>query len=468
MKCKSWFAVFALIGCSTLPKQDTPTGAALMRAPSSASYPITIPPAEDDLSFRKLKDILEKNQFNSIDSLLAYLANDKNSPNFKNYLSNYTLAHSSLSLHESSYEYPRAIVYGRRGNFFITFNGKPEQRGFEFLEVAEFNQQKKEFEYREIEFNEQNISGKKPFSISEIGGPRSRAFPEGKCMSCHSGSRPIWEPYFVWPGMYGSDDDYPIRYPTNRSGYDSSRTFDAPIPPMVAKRYQNFVDSMSGKDRYKFLGPLSNERELVRYSYEVQSPFPDYMKNRGFSKPLPNLAMTIAIYSHNIERIVRRIEKLRISSAQAIPLYVLLNYGYKSCGRNSMISFLNNDLLTRMNRLQDAKENHRNFLRQKLAEENDMISNYQKAPLPYRAHSDYEAAFYAALEKMFPDAGAENWSPALYPGVYNFSHPNLGGRLNEEISKFLESRIDYTELERIKKSIDNGCDEYIQKQLQAL
>ena len=68
-----------------------------------------------DLSFRELASILTENRFTSIEALLRHLAKTK-----PEYLSHYALGFASRSLHESSPQAPRAIVYGQQGEFMIS------------------------------------------------------------------------------------------------------------------------------------------------------------------------------------------------------------------------------------------------------------------------------------------------------------------------------------------------------------
>jgi hypothetical protein len=63
------------------------------------------------------------------------------------------------------------------------------------LEVIQFKDETKEFEFRTITF--ENGSAK-------ISSPNP-----AECLACHGANpRPIWQSYHSWPGVFGSNDDY--------------------------------------------------------------------------------------------------------------------------------------------------------------------------------------------------------------------------------------------------------------------
>lgn len=270
---------------------------------SSEVHPVNLDPADsrfpagygaglegvsaNDLSFRELKDILETHQFDSIEELLRYLNKAKPA-----YMSHYTLGYDSRSLHGSSKEFPRAIVYGERANFIITFNGHPKQDAYNMLETVEFNYDENRFEFREIAFSE---GGKFPvgsaFKISEVGGSG------GKCLHCHSDSRPIWEPYPTWPGFYGADDDklfgMSAREPALRMEASDS----------VKAEWNEFFNRYSKKGRYQYLRPLVES--TVYRGYGVR----------------PNASLNFLLYQKNFLRISRIIKENISPSFKAVYLY---------------------------------------------------------------------------------------------------------------------------------------------------
>lgn len=112
---------FLTCGCVAVVKQP------LERLPAQSAYEYTaddFTPSPEDLSFQELSGILQKERFSKIEDLLQYLNTHK-----PEYMSHYSLAFGSRSLHQSSKQNPRAIVYGKRANFIISFNGEPSRLG---------------------------------------------------------------------------------------------------------------------------------------------------------------------------------------------------------------------------------------------------------------------------------------------------------------------------------------------------
>lgn len=264
MKHFALLLALLLFGCITSKPEDPPAP----RSPSAYGE-VGALSGEGDLSFAEMKRILEEKRFEKIDDLLEYLSRTK-----PNYMSHYTLGYASRSLHESSKEHPRAIVFGETGRFIITFNGHPNQAAYDMLEVVEFNQRSKKFEYREIQFNDLGQLGGEPFRISEVGGPGS------KCLQCHTNSRPIWEAYPVWPGFYGADDDSPI-------GRSARGPALIPPKPGVAKDWEEFKRVGLNQGRYRYLSPMAESRIFAGYGVR------------------PNSDLTELLTRMNMERIAR-------------------------------------------------------------------------------------------------------------------------------------------------------------------
>ncbi|MDH3639670.1 MAG: hypothetical protein OES09_14590 [Gammaproteobacteria bacterium] len=145
-------------------------------------------------SYAHLVQLIESRGLQRIEDVLPHLPTELRR--------NYTLAYRSRSAQEGSFEFPRAILFGRDAKFIIAFNGHPEQRGFTDLEVLQFNDQRREFELYRISFADKVVYSAK--------NPKT-------CVACHGASpRPIWSSYEYaspdtrhWPGMYGSIHDAP-------------------------------------------------------------------------------------------------------------------------------------------------------------------------------------------------------------------------------------------------------------------
>lgn len=158
-----------------------------------ASFFLAIPGHGFD--YEDLASLIKSKRLASIEEVLAQLP--------KAYLQNFTLAYDSKSLHGSSYDFPRAVLFGTDAKLILAFNGDPTHSGYLHLEVMQFRDQTSEFEMRSITFeNGVRFSTKNP----------------PLCLTCHGHNpRPIWSSYEYtdieqlqhWPGFYGSTHDAP-------------------------------------------------------------------------------------------------------------------------------------------------------------------------------------------------------------------------------------------------------------------
>lgn len=141
--------------------------------------------ASQPLTFEGVVGLIEKHGIQSIPELLPRLPRD--------YRSHYTLMYRSRSLQAASYLNPRAIVFGADAKLILAFNGHPSQKGYDRLEIIQFRDETKSFEFREITFG----------SKVHVSPPNPPV-----CKQCHRDDlRPNWEPYPNWSGAYGSNDD---------------------------------------------------------------------------------------------------------------------------------------------------------------------------------------------------------------------------------------------------------------------
>jgi hypothetical protein len=111
---------------------------------------------------------------------------------------NFVLMYRSKSLQASSPLNPRALIYNYDASFILTFNGHASQRGFDRLELMQYDAKTFRFEFREVQI----VDGKAKLSESN---PKM-------CLACHQSAtrvsvdpRPNWEPYSRWPGAIGSE-----------------------------------------------------------------------------------------------------------------------------------------------------------------------------------------------------------------------------------------------------------------------
>ena len=161
---------------------------------------------KDMLDYEKLKKLVTSGKYKNIEDLLRDLK-----ATYPDYFRFHILMHTSLSLHSATYTHPRAIIFGPEARFILAFNDMGQNAG-NALEVVQYNNVAKKFEFREIAFkyNDPNFKKNIPASDIEIEAEEyyiSRANPQ-KCKDCHGKlSTPVWTTHFLWPGAFGSNDD---------------------------------------------------------------------------------------------------------------------------------------------------------------------------------------------------------------------------------------------------------------------
>lgn len=177
------------------------------------------------------------------------------------FFSRYTLIPKSMSLQESSYENPRAVVYGGNGKTVMTFNGEKSQQGYGGLELMCFNELNSSFEFREILFpkevtdevdhlSEQELN--KPFVISQVNSSGMR-----DCKQCHmSPARPNWDTYPVWPNVYGAIDDLFFRGEEFRNQFYSSDSHSIKYTEFELRQW----NQSAKKGRYEILDQSASDR----------------------------------------------------------------------------------------------------------------------------------------------------------------------------------------------------------------
>jgi len=115
------------------------------------------------------------------------------------YRSSFTLVYQSHGLQGSSAEAPRVILFGADAKLVIAVGGDGSGLTADSVEISQFRDQTRSFEYREIQFPD------------PIGKTKSAVFSAAnpiKCTACHGRDpRPNWHQYSEWQGAYGSADD---------------------------------------------------------------------------------------------------------------------------------------------------------------------------------------------------------------------------------------------------------------------
>lgn len=114
----------------------------------------------------------------------------------KSLKSYYTFVYDSGSFQKATFLKPRVIVFSLDGRVIYTFNGVGLE-GDQQIEAMLFDDDNQKFTLHEIQF-----PGKKFRDLAVVDNPV-------ECRGCHGHkvSRPLWDSYFIWPGIYGSEDD---------------------------------------------------------------------------------------------------------------------------------------------------------------------------------------------------------------------------------------------------------------------
>jgi hypothetical protein len=192
--------------------------------------------------------------------------------------SRYVLVFASRSLQSSSYQSPRAILYGSGARFLVAFNGDPQDRGFESVEMMEFDEATRRFQLQELTFSALP-DGSRKADFSAIN-------PE-RCATCHGQEpRPIWEPHPVWPGAYGQV----YRRPLSREEEDS---FDA------------FARNQPSHPRYRFLAAVEDFAYRMRFRPSAKDRYDDVQIEA------PNAELTNLLGTLNLRSIVATVTAQR-------------------------------------------------------------------------------------------------------------------------------------------------------------
>ena len=152
------------------------------------------------LTIDAVEDLIHTHNIQSVEEFLPLLP--------ETYLSHYALVFNSRSLQSSTFANPRVLMYGNNAKLVMSFNGSPDQKGYDALELFEFNELTKTFQLEEIQFPAQDDKS--------TGVHFSQKNPE-RCIRCHSTNpHPLWDAPPLWPGSYGE------AYHEKLSGNESS------------------------------------------------------------------------------------------------------------------------------------------------------------------------------------------------------------------------------------------------------
>lgn len=193
--------------------------------------------------------------------------------NYPEHLRHFSFVRNSGSLQGASDSHPRAIVYGPDARFIFAFNGDPDHKGYQKLELIQFHEPDKDspvgtsLEFREITFS--------------ADGPKISPPNPAKCLRCHSTqAHHLWEPYEDWKGAYGRRDDGILdkkdKYVFGGQTDDVKAEYDE---EHIA--YQTFLSHRAEHPRY---------RELLYPEGSKVTPYSP--SHRGDYRFRPNLLLT--------------------------------------------------------------------------------------------------------------------------------------------------------------------------------
>ena len=231
-------------------------------------------------TYEDLVSVIKQKNLRSVEEVLPYFP--------ENMRSNFTLVRASESLQVSDDQHPRVILFGDDAQLTCTFGGSPVLTGYDTLECYQFRASERRFDFREIVFPTSENGIKEP-EFSESNRQASGPF---QCSDCHSSDpRPNWEPYNIWKGAYGSQDD----------------TFQAVLEKSVKSTAQ---------EKEAFLKFKSHYQESPRYSQLIFAPtrFAPYSEETsGDTRTSPNFRLTYHVTQLTAQRNVRLLEEQPLS-----------------------------------------------------------------------------------------------------------------------------------------------------------
>lgn len=237
----------------------------------------------DIKSFGHLKQLIQDREIRSVDQLLENLPD--------RYRKGHTLIYNTQALgqHLVSPARPRILFFGTTGEFMMTINshpsgGKAPVGDLEKVETIEFVGDRTYL--REIEFDGVNS----PFSKTIETNP-------ARCLTCHgSDPRGLWDPYNMWPGVYGS---------LSRGRVDFI-AFDSP----EYHNFQTFLEERKTNLRYSFthsefkkLSELDPKTVLIPYNPEKMKR--DALVIQDGHTTFPNQIIGMVIGDFNLRRLGR-------------------------------------------------------------------------------------------------------------------------------------------------------------------
>jgi hypothetical protein len=244
-------------------------------------------------TFDQFASEIQKKNIQSVESALSLLPDELRS--------NFTLIYDSNGIQQATPRDPRAILFSKDGSFILSFNGDPSLAGYNTIEVLQFREVEKKFEFRDISFSEG-----KPAVIS-------RANPK-LCLQCHgSNPAPIWESYSLWLGAYGSEDD----------------AFNDSLNHIEKQNFEKFRPYWRQSPRYSNLVLSSVASRYFPYSNGLGGLYDLRDEDVTFR---PNLRLSLLLGRHQAQRIVENLRKSPLyEKYKALILFLGAEVPYPDC-----------------------------------------------------------------------------------------------------------------------------------------
>ena len=233
-------------------------------------------------SYQDLETLLSTKPIKTIDDLLHFLP-DK-------YKNGHALIYNTQALGQNlvSPARPRILFFGTSGEFMMSVNSHPSggvaQAGeIEKLETIEFSGDRTYL--REIEFDGLNSPLSKPIEINPV-----------RCTNCHGvDPRGLWDPYNMWPGVYGS--------------LSRGRVDFISLTSKEHEYFQTFLQEKKTNPRYSFikheykkLSELDPSSVLIPYDPKKMQ---DALVIQDGHTTFPNQIIGIIIGDFNLKRLGR-------------------------------------------------------------------------------------------------------------------------------------------------------------------
>ena len=249
--------------------------------------------AAADFDYQALRDLIDHDHIDSIETLLAALPAPMRS--------HYVLVFASRSLQQASLRDPRVILYGAEAHLMLSFNGDPGEAGYDAVETAEYEPRQARFRFREIRFLQSPTGPTVQYSLPD---------PQ-RCTQCHGDpARPVWDASPLWPGAYGEQ-------------------YRANLGSVERVGLQRFLAQQPTHPRYRLM--LDAQRLAQRGAFA-----PDAMLqySGGQAEP-PNAEFSLLLARMNAQRVAR---ELREQDQYGAYRYALLGAAEGDCG--SLAEFL--------------------------------------------------------------------------------------------------------------------------------